>query len=309
MKKVFKKKWPLISLPYTLRHGNIFILPTWHGLLFVAVLLGMLIGSVNYNNNLGFLLTFLLGSMSFVSIFYTYKNLEGIKIASVSARPASAGEIALFDFNIQGNNIKRAAVSFKFDKMGETKQDLQPDINNRIQIGIKSLKRGMLKPGLLIITSRFPLGIFFAWSKIRIEAECLVYPKPLSKQFPFVDNPSDHEDALNTDMGQGVDEFQDLRSYKPGDSLGRISWKTFSRGQGLFTKTFSGASGTSVMLDWDAVKQEDIELKLSALSYGVLSAHKLNYHYGLKLPGTSILPDSGDLHRYTCLKVLALYGA
>ena len=58
-------------LPLTLKRRGIGIRPTRHGVIFIALVLSMFLGSLNYNNNLGFLLTFLLGSIAFVSIANT----------------------------------------------------------------------------------------------------------------------------------------------------------------------------------------------------------------------------------------------
>ena len=53
IKKKTRKK-PSTPLPQTLEWKRILILPTRFGLLFVILIAGMLIGSINYNNNLGF---------------------------------------------------------------------------------------------------------------------------------------------------------------------------------------------------------------------------------------------------------------
>ena len=67
--------------PVNLTQRRIFILPTRQGVLFAIVLLIMLIGSINYNNSLGYLLTFLLASLAVVSILHTYRNLLSLKIS------------------------------------------------------------------------------------------------------------------------------------------------------------------------------------------------------------------------------------
>ena len=69
-------------MPHASRRNRLRIRPTRYGIVFMLMLLGMFLGSINYNNNLGFLLTFLLGSMAFVSIFYTYKNMRGMHLAA-----------------------------------------------------------------------------------------------------------------------------------------------------------------------------------------------------------------------------------
>jgi len=41
-----------------------------------------------------------------------------------------------------------------------------------------------------------------------------------------------------------------------GDPPGRIHWQSYSRGRGLYTKTFAGQAGAGLMLDMKAVKAE-----------------------------------------------------
>ena len=52
----------------TLRPGRVYILPTGVGLVFGIMGFAMLLGSMNYNNNLSFVLTFLLAGLGFVSM-------------------------------------------------------------------------------------------------------------------------------------------------------------------------------------------------------------------------------------------------
>jgi fatty acid desaturase len=52
------------TLPLRLKRRQIYILPTRAGMVFAFFLLAMLVAAINYTNNLAFLLTFLLGSIS-----------------------------------------------------------------------------------------------------------------------------------------------------------------------------------------------------------------------------------------------------
>ena len=80
------------SIPVTLGLRNIYVLPTGYGLLYLMGVVAMLIGSVNYNNNLGFLLTFLLGSLGLSAMLHTYSMLYGIRLLSTRAMSVFAGE-------------------------------------------------------------------------------------------------------------------------------------------------------------------------------------------------------------------------
>src|SRR3972149_647551 len=66
---------------------RIFILPTRHGLVFAAMLVLMLTGSINYTLSLGFVLTFLLAAMGVNSILHTFRNLAGLRISPGRAQP------------------------------------------------------------------------------------------------------------------------------------------------------------------------------------------------------------------------------
>ena len=265
-------------------------------------------GSVNYENNVGFLLTFLLGSMAFISIFHTYKNMAGIQVLSVKADPVFAGEKAGFYFNVKADISDRAAIVFHVQTGQETCQDIDLYKDNNIKISVLTKKRGVFKPGPLKIYSSYPLGIFYAWSNLNIShLKSIIYPKPVPGSVLF----SEHGSSEDQDQGKavvpGVDDFEGLKTYQPGDSLQHISWKTYSKGQGLMTKSFTGQTGTSVFLDWDAFKEQDTEQKLSRLCDMVLKADRLNLVYGLKLPGKIIESGNGNAHKHNCLKELALF--
>jgi hypothetical protein len=59
----------------TLTQRRIFILPTRQGLFFALVLLVMLLGDINYNLSLGYVLTFLLGTTTMLTMLYAFRNL------------------------------------------------------------------------------------------------------------------------------------------------------------------------------------------------------------------------------------------
>lgn len=296
----------IVSLPYTLNRKRIYIFPTRYGFLFLLILTSMLVGSVNYNNNLGFLLTFLLGSIMLVSLFYTYKNLALVKIISVRQKPVFAEERAKFEILVRAPHHTRSSVIFKFNNQEEVVKDIFLETENIIAVPSKTYKRGQLKPGPLKIVSHFPLSLFFAWSWLDADFSCTVYPKPISGPFNFQEGTLAEGNKENTGA-TGVDDFQGLKTYQPGDPLLRVSWKTFSRGQGLFTKVFQSQSGSSVLLDWKAFKDTNIERKLSTLCYCVLTADRKNMAFAMKLPGKLIQQGKGDPHKHKCLKELAMF--
>ena len=65
----------------------------------------MLFGSINYNNSLGHMFTFLLASMAMVSIFYTYRNLVMLGFAAGKVRSVYAGERAGFEILVTNPGV------------------------------------------------------------------------------------------------------------------------------------------------------------------------------------------------------------
>jgi hypothetical protein len=60
-----------------LQPKRIYILPTGVGFVFAIMTFAMLLGSMNYNNNLSFVLTFLLAGLGLVSMHQCQRNLVG----------------------------------------------------------------------------------------------------------------------------------------------------------------------------------------------------------------------------------------
>jgi uncharacterized protein (DUF58 family) len=120
--------------------------------------------------------------------------------------------------------------------------------------------------------------------------------------------PAESTAGAGTDRGHGQEDFAGLRQYHQGDSPRHIAWKAAARDQGLLTKQFTGRAETELWLDWAQLPpQMGIEDRLSHLARWVLDAHAAGLAYGLRVPGTSVEPATGEAHRERCLETLALF--
>jgi len=267
----------------------------------------MLIGSINYNNNLGFLLTFLLGSLGLTAMMHTYSMLYGLRLVSATAMPVFAGESVEVELRVADIDRTRTGVCWHFKTADHTRVDLLPDAPSLVRVHAQTGHRGFFDPGWLRIVSDYPLGLFKAWARINTDLTCLVYPRPVSGPMPGAITPPFHSEG-DTARRAGVDDFLGLTAYQPGDSPGRIHWQAYSRGRGLHTKTFAGQTGAGLMLDIDDIKGGDTERKLSILCFHILRAHHQRLSYGMRLAGQTIPAANGRVHRDRCLRALALYG-
>jgi len=82
-----------------LNQRRIYILPTRQGIGFGLVLVLMLLGDINYNLGLGYVLTFLLATASGMSMLHAFRNMAQLEIRAGHIEPVFAGEQAYFVFH------------------------------------------------------------------------------------------------------------------------------------------------------------------------------------------------------------------
>jgi uncharacterized protein (DUF58 family) len=285
---------------------QIYILPTRHGLVFTLVLLALALLAVNYSNALAYLLTFLLASLAVVSLLHAQRNLLKLRVSVAGGEPVFAGEPATFRVCLHNEQAARYALRLESALGVLPPLDVPAHDTRWLTLSVPTAKRGWLDCPALTLASVFPLGITRAWTRrLTLPARSLVYPKPAANAAWQSATGTDGESRPG--VLQDGDDFTGLRAYQPGDSPARISWKTLARGQGLYTKEFRAPLAESLWLDWDALAPHHSEARLSLLCRAALDAEDSGLTYGLRLPGTSIEPDSGALHLHRCLEALATY--
>lgn len=285
---------------------RIFILPTRRGLLFALVLVLMLTGSINYALSLGFVLTFLLASLGITGMIHTFRDLAGLHIAPAKTAPVFAGQTARFAFAIQNpTRMPRFSVALTRDQRESHVVDIPSQATAIATAGVPAPRRGLLRPGRLTLCTRFPVGLFYAWSYVDLDTQCIVYPRPAPPGLPLP--PLDAGKNEGAAIAQGHDDFSGLRLYHPGDSPRHIAWKAAAREQVLLTKQFTGRATAELWLKLDLIPDRvDCEEKLSRMTRWVLDAHAAGLAYGIRLPKVTVDVGSGDAHRDRCLEALAL---
>jgi len=289
-------------------HRQAGLWPTGYGWAYLVLVAAMLAGSINYGNNFGFLLTFLMAGLGLMSLLQPWRNLRTVVLVSAKAAPVFAGDTAMFAMVVQGGSVDRPAVEIYFENAPANglKTQLDADRNHRLRLSHPAPRRGRLITAACMITTVYPLGLFRGRRVLADHLECLVYPAPLEDQRPPLAARHGAPGGENPDENRsGNQDFRGLNAYRPGDPLRRISWKASSRGQGLYTKEFSGAGAKRRTLDWAAIAEPDVERKLSILCGQVLDADRRGIAYGLEIPGQSIAPGNGEAHRHRCLAALA----
>jgi uncharacterized protein (DUF58 family) len=302
---VFKRHAPEPGVVF-LAQRRVYILPTRHGLTFGAAVVFMLIGSINYNLSLGYILTFLLAGLGVVSILHTFRNLAHLYISAGRAAPVFAGGTARFELVLE-NKSDFDRHSLDLACRGATMScDAPARQHCSVVIPLKADKRGWLQLERVTIATRFPLGLMRAWSYVQPDVRALVYPRPDTAPLPEHTSESDKGDAVSS--GTGTDDFSGLRPYQTSDSPRHVAWKASARSELLLTKLFAGRASAELWFDWQQLPAGmGVEARLSRLARWVLLAEERGLRYGLKLPGVTVPLGEGFPHRERCLKELAIY--
>jgi uncharacterized protein (DUF58 family) len=292
-----------------LGHRRVYILPSRLGLFFGAALLILLVGSINYAMSLGFALTFLLTGMGLAGMVHTTRNLARLTVRPARVDPVFAGEQARFHLVLDnGSNHDRPEIVLRQLESGaQCRVDVGAGAAVEAELAVPAQRRGWLPLGRVSLETRFPVGLFRAWSYVRPDSRCLVYPRPEHGALP-PHAPSSQAGGARA-HAHGSDDFSGLRAYQITDSPRHVAWKSAARSDDMLTKQFAGEATTELWLDFASLPATlDLEARLSRLTGWVLAAERGGALYGLRLPGVEIAPERGDSHRNTCLEALALYG-
>ena len=290
----------------TLHRRRIYILPTRLGLVFAAMLLAMLLGSLNYGNNLGLALTFLLAGLGLVAMHACHRNLQGLSVAGAGTEPPYAGQAAGYRFSLANPSLLPRIDIEAGVRAGAPRIVTVPaEDTARLVLELPTRRRGSLRLTRVEVATRYPFGLFRAWSVLHPDIDCLVYPARAAQvpAPPPTPGPSGHQDAA-----RGEDDFDGLKDYHPGDPPRRIAWKAHARGGELLVKEFAGAAAPARIFDLDAVPGRDLEQRLGVLARWIDDAHGRGEAFGLRLPGTEIPVEPGEAHRRRCLATLAGFG-
>lgn len=286
----------------------VYILPTGTGFILGGVLALMLLGSLNYQNNLALMFTFLMGSVAIVAMHHTWFTLLDLKVSVANAAPVFVGQDAIFSVSLASDRARaRGDLVVRIGDRATGPVQLKPAESGSPDVPVTTVERGWLVPQALRVETRYPLGLFRAWCYPQTTARAIVYPRPAGRS-PTPHLVPVHGRSHQGDLGVGADDFVGPRDYRAGDSPRRLDWKALARERGLVVKQFGGDRAAQIWIDWDRLPATDIETRLGLLCRQVLDAAENGLSYGLRLPDTTLPMSQGEVHKHRCLESLALFG-
>lgn len=320
------------SEAHTFTQGSTYVLPTRAGWFLGLTLALLLLASINFQLNLGYLLTFWLLAAALASVWQGYRNLRGLRVRLGMLEPAFALQPALLPFVLDAAGrrprfalalaLRPAASDFRSRQAQSAPApawsytDVPPGERHTVTLAYTPLRRGWQPLPRLQLQSHYPLGVFRLWSYWQPSARLLVYPAPETPCPPLQqpDAPDSHLHAAPPQNHSGQHAQDSVRPYQRGDRLRDIAWKksapALATGSGhLVVRSGQATPPQQLWLDARATGLIDAEAQIARLTAWVLRAHEQGHRWGLRLPsGTSLPPSNGHDHLHDCLRALALDG-
>lgn len=288
---------------------ELYILPTRIGWYYSLILIALFAIAVKFDNQAAFMMLFVLASIGMVAMLYTHNNVISLALRGRESKPVFVGEVARFPITVTNNNqTKRRAVWLVCDGFHRL-LSLDERSETTVALELRTMRRGYFSCQSVILTSQYPLGIFFCWTKrFTPKQRCLVYPQPLDL-LPFPESGSKVSERMAVhNSSSNSDDYNGMKPYQAGDRLRDIHWPSLAKTQKLVTIQHQAQSGDSVNLSWFSLPSSMLlEDRLSQLCQWIITAEDEGLRYQLEMPNHSIEFDHGLAHFHQCLSTLALW--
>jgi len=292
------------ALPVRLDHRRIYVLPTRLGLLVGGVLLAMLLGALNYNNNAGLVLAFLLIAVALNSAVMAHLGLADLRLDALQAEPAHAGGLLSLRLSFDSGRRAREGLWLQNENGGPALLAGPAATRLDAVLALPAVRRGRQPVGRLRLTTTQPLGLVRAWAWIAPDAGMLVYPA-LETPTPALPGASTPGQGRPRPDRSGEDTHH-LRDYRLGDAPRQIAWKASARSGQLRVREYEAGVAQDVQLDWNGLPGLGTEARIRRLAAWVVEAERQGRRSRLVLPSGVLGPGRGATHRHACLQALAL---
>jgi uncharacterized protein (DUF58 family) len=271
-----------------------------------AILVAMLVAGLNYNSNLALAFAFLMSSMALVTMHHCNRNMLRLSVDATIEVDAFAGGEARLEFELRnGSRLDRRDIEVRCMNaagMGS----VAADDSETIEVIAPVAQRGITRISQFEMRTRYPFGWFYSWTYVQGSITVYVAPAPAGNRV-LASGASQGTGSYSD--ARGDEDFAGLRAYEPGVPLKHMAWKVLARGGEPVVRSYSSLAAQPEWLDWSVLVGLDTEARLSQLCLWVLESDAAQRPYGLRLPGVEIAPSGGAVHRFACLRALAVFGA
>ncbi len=279
------------------------------GAIYIALTLFLGFAAVNTGNNLLYLMvSALLGFMA-ISGLMGQRNLKGLKVTILPGTDIFAKLPARIDIQVGNPHAYLPAFLIEISIAGQSRLFplLPPGEGQRLSLSAVLPSRGHHKLTNIWVKSRFPINFFIRSSKLPDTDNILVYPQPQAVIAPEGSQQIKRNQQIAVQQPGQDGELRNIDNYFFSDPLKDIHWKHTARHDEFKVKRYQRLSAPSITLKLDDFNGS-VEDQISQCTFMIDHLLRINHAVGLKLGKQLIAPQTGNKHRNTLLKELALYG-
>ena len=294
---------------YSVDRRRLYILPTRIGWYFSLILFALFGIAIKYDNQAAFMMLFILVALGIIAMHQTHNNVIGLGLQTQASKAVFVGETAIFPLHLINNSNKdRYAVWLSCGDFAKL-SNLSAFSTQNIELTIAATQRGYLDCQPISLTSQFPIGLLFCWTKqFHSPQRCLVYPQPLDLLAVPEQHGEQGQHAQTTARKSNSQDYSGMKNYQAGDRLRDIHWPSLAKANKLVSIEYEQSNTNSLNLSWFALPAKmNTENKLSQLCYWVIQAEHAQQHYQLEMPKQTIKYNLGAAHYHECLSALALW--
>lgn len=268
-------------------------LPTKSGWMFAALVALLLIGAINFQNNLGFLMAFGLITLGFLSLLRSGINLSNIQLQIDPPQPIQANsDNARLAVTVRSHQPLEGLLFRPKWPSAKTKTIVRCDRVSHVSLPVPPLLRGIHKLPDIEFGSMYPLGWVILRGRWRPLMELTVYPIPVEPRTEMIHRQRGNQSDLM------------VREYQRGDRPAQIAWKKSKSVHHLVTVTPDSIDQHAHVSD-ASYRRVSKEMMLSYLTWEILEHFKNKQPWSFEFQGTLLDSASSTIHRDQCLRMLA----
>lgn len=254
----------------------------------------------------GFATQWLVGALLLfpvMPLFINRRAAASIKATAPACPAFHQNEVGQMEVGVSSSRLVVGDVRVQvYD--AHTHCDLLDKKVERVSVPLSNHARGVFDFPPVMLSTRFPFGLFRARVSSHPSGQYVVYPA-VEVGAPAWPQPKTKTSPTAT--SRSGEEVVAFRDYLPGDALGTVDWKVSARTQSLVVRQFEHNKPQDLKFSFDQVEHLGLEKGLSRLTAWIVRAHAQGIHYGLSLGGQDLAPDHSPSHRHACLSALAMF--
>lgn len=264
--------------------------------------------AVNTGNNLLYLLVSVLLGFLAVTGWCGHRNLTRLSLDLLPAQDLYArlpGKVRL----LLKNHHRRLPLFLLQVAIADAKilvPHVAPGASATATVPLVMAQRGLQTLPQITVSSCFPVNFFVRSCQIELTHPLLVFPQPLTTDFPSGSDARKVTAHLKSPLPGGDGDLRNIDNYRPGDPLKSIHWKLSARQQELKTRQLYQQAERAVIFDPDQLPGL-LEERLGRCAYLVNACCAGNRAVGLRIKARNIPAAVGRRHQLRLLKELALY--